>query len=99
RSLRVKLFTPRARDIFNLIPADLGRPLSDITSKLKDGNLLADIEQVLGRLQPIEREVETDNNCVYLLQSLPYRTAEDRINGVVLTFVEITERKRAEEES
>jgi two-component system CheB/CheR fusion protein len=98
RLLHVKLFTPRACDIFNLIPADLGRPLSDITSKLKDSNLLADIELAFGRLQPIEREVETSNGRVYLRQSLPYRTADDHINGVVLTFVDITERKRAEED-
>ena len=50
RALRIKLFTPRARDIFNLIPADVGRPLSDISSNFPHDGLLADIEAVLDRL-------------------------------------------------
>jgi two-component system CheB/CheR fusion protein len=97
RALRVKLFTPRARDIFNLIPADVGRSLLDITSKLSVEGLAADIERVLDRLQSIEREVETRDGNWHLLRLLPYRTAEDRIDGVVITFLDITERKRSDE--
>jgi two-component system, chemotaxis family, CheB/CheR fusion protein len=97
RSLRVALFTPAAREIFNLIPADYGRPLSDITHRLAQVNVIADAEAVLNKLQPIEREVYTTDERVFLMRMVPYRTAEDRINGVVVTFVGITERKRAEE--
>jgi two-component system CheB/CheR fusion protein len=97
RALRVKLFTPRARDIFNLIPADVGRPLLDITSKLAVDQLAADIERVLDRLQTIEREVETRDGNWHLVRLLPYRTAEDRIDGVVITFLDITGRKRSDE--
>jgi two-component system CheB/CheR fusion protein len=97
RELRVKLFTPRARDIFNLIPQDVGRGLSDITSKLDDDRLIADAESVLERLKPVERAVQTKEGLTFLMQISPYRTAEDRINGVVVTFFDITERKRAEE--
>lgn len=97
RGLRVKLFTPRIRDIFNLIPADVGRPLLDINSKLTIDNLAADVETVLDRLQTIEREVQTRDGHWHLMRLLPYRTADDRIDGVVLTFVDVTERKRAEE--
>ena len=96
RSLRVKLFTPRARDIFNLIPADVGRPLPDITSKLLNDSLAIDVEAVLDRLQTIEREVQTRDGCWHLMRLLPYRTADDRIDGVVITFVDITERRNAE---
>jgi len=98
RSLRVKLFTPRARDIYNLIPADVGRPLHDINSKLVEGGLAADLERVLERLQTIEREVETRDGHWHIMRLLPYRTAEDRIDGVVITFLDITGRKHTEEE-
>ncbi|MCF0062838.1 PAS domain S-box protein [Dyadobacter chenwenxiniae] len=97
RSLRVNLFTPAARNIFNLIPSDSGRPLTDITNRLADAELVRDAEAVLEKLQPVEREVETVDGQLFLMRVLPYRTAEDRINGVVLTFVDISRRRAAEE--
>ncbi len=97
RSLRVKLFTPRVRDLFNLIPADVGRPLLDINSKLTRNTLAADLDAVLDRLQTIEREVESRDGPWYLMRLLPYRTADDRIDGVVLTFLEVTEQHRAQD--
>ncbi|MCF0072776.1 PAS domain S-box protein [Dyadobacter sp. CY261] len=97
RSLRVNLFTPAARNIFNLIPSDSGRPLTDITNRLAYDELVQDAEGVLQKLQPVEREVETTDGRLFLMRVLPYRTAEDRINGVVLTFVDISRRKAAEE--
>ncbi len=98
RGLRVKLFTPRARELFNLIPADYGRPLSDITHRLIDTDVLADAETALDKLRTVEREVRTTNGRVYVLRVLPYRAGEDRIGGVVITFIDISERKRAEEQ-
>lgn len=97
RSFRVVLFTPAARNIFNLIPADYGRPLSDITGKLEYNQLLDDAEAVLDKLTAVEREVKSTEAKVYLMRLMPYRTTEDRINGVVITFVDITERKEAEQ--
>lgn len=97
RSLRVNLFTPAARSIFNLIPTDSGRPLSDITNSLDYSGLQEDARKVLETLLPVEREVQTHDQRVFLTRILPYRTAEDRINGIVLTFVDITRRKAAEE--
>jgi two-component system CheB/CheR fusion protein len=98
RSLRVKLFTPPANRVFNFIPADTGRPLSDITHSLKQVNLLETAEHVLDTLKPAESEVESLAGRWYLMRILPYRTMEDRIAGVVLTFLDITERKRAEQQ-
>ena len=97
RGLRVKLFTPRVRDLFNLIPGDVGRPLLDITGKLTSNTLAADLDAVLDRLQTVEREVESRDGRWYLMRLLPYRTAEDRIDGVVLTFLEVTEQHRAQD--
>ena len=96
RLLRVKLSTPRVRDIFNLLPLDAGRPLSDITSNLLDNRLTEDAEQVLQHLQTIEREVQTRQGRWYLTRVLPYRTTQDRIEGVVMTFLDVTERRHAE---
>jgi two-component system CheB/CheR fusion protein len=97
RSFRIAMFTPAVRDIFNLIPADHGRPLSDITHRLQYHDLLQDAENVLEKLSVIEREVNTSDSRIYIMRVLPYRTAEDRINGVVITFIDITSRKLAEE--
>jgi two-component system, chemotaxis family, CheB/CheR fusion protein len=99
RGLRVKLFTARARDLFNLLATDAGRPLSDITSRLKDTKLNDTMKLVLERLQTVDREVETTDGRGFLMRVLPYRTADDRIDGVVLTFTEIRERKRADKRS
>lgn len=96
RSFRVTLFSPAARGIFNLIPSDHSRPLSDITHKLADHSLLADAEGVLQTLHSVERELDTTDGRSLLMRISPYRTDEDHIQGVVLTFLEITERRRQE---
>jgi two-component system CheB/CheR fusion protein len=98
RESRIKLFTPRVRDVFSVIASDLGRPLSDIASTLEEADLSADLALVLDRLQSLEREVRARHNRWYLMRLIPYRTADNRIDGVVLTFVEITERKGAEQD-
>ena len=66
RSLRVKFTTPRARDVFNLLPSDIGRPLMDITSRLRYDQLDRDLHQVLDLLQGIDREVESLEGRWYL---------------------------------
>ncbi len=98
RDLRVKLFTPCARSIFALEPGDAGRRLTEITHGMRYPDLVRDIEQVLDDLPVVEREVSSANRRWYIARILPYRTAEDRIAGAVLTFTDITERKRIEEE-
>ena len=97
RGLRVQFFTPAVRGIFNLISADFGRPLSDITSRLVDVDISNDAEAVIGSLQTAEREVTAEDGRIFLMRILPYRTAEDRIIGVVVTFVDVTQLKRVQE--
>ncbi|HKR58872.1 MAG TPA: chemotaxis protein CheB [Pyrinomonadaceae bacterium] len=96
RALQVRQFTPAARDTFNLISTDIGRPLMDITSKLKTDNLLPKLELVLSNLQPLEREVKSPDDQTYIMRISPYRTLDDRIDGLVITLVEVTARARAE---
>ena len=96
RALQVKFSNTRAQEIFNLLPTDVGRPLSDITSRITYDRLLADATQVLDHLHTIEREVRTHEGRLHLMRILPYRTLEDRIEGVVITFVDVTTLRQAE---
>jgi len=97
RSFRVSLLTPAAKAIFNLISSDYGRPLTDITNKIIDENILHDAEMVMEKLSVIEREVHTKDGLYFLMRLSPYRTTEDHISGLVITFYDISERKKAEE--
>lgn len=97
RELRIMRYTPAAIALFNLIPSDVGRPLTDLGGALDYPDLGADAARVLERLAPVEREVGQPEGSWFLARLMPYRTMEDRIGGVVFTFIDITERKQAEE--
>jgi two-component system CheB/CheR fusion protein len=98
RSLCVRQFTPTAKETFNLISSDLGRPLTDITSRLKHDGLFADMETVLDNLQAIERKVITHDDDTFMMRIFPYRTLDDKIEGLVITMVDVSELARAEDE-
>jgi two-component system CheB/CheR fusion protein len=97
RELRIMRFTPPAVQLFSLIATDVGRPLGDLQHRLAYPELLNDASTVLKRLVPIEREVLEQGGRYFLARLLPYRTTEDHIAGVVLTFVDITERQLAKD--
>ncbi len=97
RELRIKRYTPSAVPLFNLIPGDIGRPLSDLSHQLRYPAIASDAEQVLDRLVPVEHEISTLDGRWFIAQMAPYRTMDDHIAGLVLTFVEITTRKQSEE--
>jgi two-component system CheB/CheR fusion protein len=94
RNQAVTRYTPSAAELFNLIPGDVGRPLAHLKHHLDYPGLIADIEQVLRTLVPVEREVQGGHH-VYFARIQPYRTLEDHIAGSVLTLVDVTERNRA----
>lgn len=94
--LRIKRFTPAITQLFSLISADVGRPIHDFAHKFNDGNLLDDTQTVLATRMPIEREVYTADEHWYIQRILPYQTLDNRISGVVITFVDITARYQAE---
>jgi len=96
RELRVKRFTPRASQLFNLIASDTGRRLLDITHRLEYDDLEADAREAFASLQAVEREVVGPEGRIYLVRVLPYRTHEDVIDGAVLNFIDITPIRRAE---
>ena len=97
QGLRIKRFTPRATDIFNIIPGDIGRSLLDITGRLDYPQLTEDATAAFESLRVIEREVRSGDGRWYSVRVLPYRTAENHIDGAVLTFFDITGLRRAEE--
>lgn len=102
--LLVRRFTPAVQDLLELIPTDIGRPISDLAPKFEtthDGEsphevLRQTARAVLESLAPAETEVRSHSGKWYLQRTLPYRTSDNHIAGVVLTFVDITRRKLAE---
>jgi two-component system CheB/CheR fusion protein len=96
--LRIMRFTPSATRIINLIPSDIGRPVGHIVSNLMNyDTLVADTQAVLDSLIPREIEVQSKADMWYSMRIMPYRTLENVIEGVVITFADITEMKKAQE--
>ena len=93
---RVKRFTPAMSRLIKLIPSDVGRPIIDMSQENLGPDLIADAESVLDHLVPIKKEI-TINGVWYVRTTLPYRTSDNRIEGVVITYSDITELKQAEE--
>ena len=96
--LNIRFFTPASKALFGVIPGDVGRPLADLTSLATDGALLTDARTVLRTPAPIEREIEGQNGAWYLRRVLPYRAQDNGVEGVVITFADITERRRVADE-
>jgi two-component system CheB/CheR fusion protein len=96
RELRIRRYTPPVAQVFNVVPADSGRPLTDITHRLSYHDLEADVREVLQTLVRREREVASDDGRWFMVRLSPYRAVDDKIDGVVLTLVNTTARKRAE---
>jgi len=97
-TLVIRSFTPAASDIFNILYTDRGRPITDLSSKLELPELEADISAVFrdGTMQ--ERQIiHSEDGSHYLLRLIPYRSAEQRTDGVILTFIDVTTLTEAEE--
>lgn len=93
--LHVKRFTASASKVISLIPTDVGRPIGDLTTKIEYSGITGKAQEVLDRLRPFEAEVRGKDERWYLMRILPYRTLENVIDGVVITFTDITESKWA----
>jgi len=98
QNLAIRFFTPATRALFAIIPSDLGRPLSDLNSLAADADLLIDARAVLKTLEPIDREIEALNGARFVRRVLPYRTQENGVEGVVITFTDVTDRRRVLDE-
>jgi two-component system CheB/CheR fusion protein len=93
--LRIKNFTPAAGSVFHLIAGDIGRPISDLVAQFAENDLLEDISDTLRTLATRERHLPRGAGQHYLARIMPYRTLNNVIDGVVITFTDITELKQA----
>lgn len=96
RELRIKRFTEQARRVVRLLSSDVGRPIADLVSQVRYDTLTDDARRVLESLQPHEAEMQTLDGHWLWVRMLPYQTAQNTIDGVVITFVDIDRLKRAE---
>ena len=98
RDFKVMRYTPAITRLLSLIPSDLGRPIVDITRKFGDEALLSDARRVLADLAPTAKEVQAEDGRWYIRRITPYRTHDDRIEGVVVTFLDVHDLKQSEQE-
>jgi two-component system CheB/CheR fusion protein len=90
----IRFFTPATKALFNVIPSDVGRPLTDLKSLAADGALLDDAQKVLKSHTPVEREIQGQSGYWFIRRILPYRTSDEKTEGVVIIFEDVTERRR-----
>jgi two-component system CheB/CheR fusion protein len=97
QNLVIRTFTPAVSRVFNIIPSDRGRPLTDLSSRMPMPQLTADIRTVLETGNKVERRVEQEGGGTHFLMGIfPYRNFDRRIEGVVVTFVDVTSLTEAE---
>ncbi len=94
--LNIRFFTPAVKVLFGVIATDIGRPLRDLARHFDDPDLLIDAQAVLTQVSPKKREVLTDSGAWYIREALPYRSHDGQIEGVVITFVNVSEIKAVE---
>jgi two-component system, chemotaxis family, CheB/CheR fusion protein len=97
-SLNIRIFTPPAKHYFNIRETDIGRPISHYSYNFSYHHLLDDVQQVMEKLAPIEREIEHKEGSYSIMRLLPYKTESQQIKGVVITLTDITEIKRSNQE-
>ncbi|WP_183318421.1 chemotaxis protein CheB [Chelatococcus caeni] len=96
-TLRIKRFTEQVTELFSVTPNDEGRPITDFAHQLEYDDLVRDARAVLADLAPIRREIHSRLGRWYDVRLRPYRTVDDKIDGVVITFVDVTDRRHVEE--
>jgi len=96
KNLNVRRFTPQATKIIKLIAADAGRPITDLSSDLHYPELADDAREVLQKLAAVEKAISARDGRWFTVRIMPYRTVDDRIDGVVITFANITVSKTLE---
>jgi two-component system CheB/CheR fusion protein len=95
RDLRIKWFSPAARNVLGLIASDVGRPAGLFAASAMGETMMVDARAVLEQPGPVQNEVKGGEDRWFLRRTLPYRTEDKRVDGVIITFTDITENKRA----
>jgi two-component system CheB/CheR fusion protein len=96
KDLNVRRFTPQATTVIKLIATDAGRPITDLASELRYPELADDAREVLRKLAAVEKSIGARDGRWFTVRIMPYRTLDDRIDGVVITFANITVAKTLE---
>ncbi|CAB3786838.1 CheR family methyltransferase [Paraburkholderia fynbosensis] len=96
RMLNIKRYTSPAETLFNILPGDRGRPLQHLTHNLEYPAMIEDLRTAFEQLKKTEREIGSKDGRSFLARVLPYRTDDDRIDGAVLAFIDISETKTAQ---
>jgi two-component system CheB/CheR fusion protein len=99
RTLIIKRYTSPAETLFNILPADTGRPLEHLTHKLDYPEMIDDLRAAFQTLTTVEKEVQSNDGRTFLARVIPYRTDDDRIDGAVLALIDISEQKAAQMEA
>jgi len=94
--LRIQRYTPSVTRIFNIIAADVGRRMADLSGKIDTAQLLNEVVGVFASGQPSEREARSSDGCDYIVRVHPYRTAYERIEGAVVTFFDVSRWRKTE---
>ena len=95
--LRIKRFTEHVTDLFHITQVDEGRPITDFSNQLEYEGLIDDARAVIAHLAPLRREVRSRDQRWYDIRLRPYRTVDDKIDGVVISFMDVTERRKTED--
>ncbi len=95
--LRIRRFTPQAEKLLNLLPTDVGRPISDLRPKIEVPRIEDRLRDAIDNLTPVELDVRDSEGKSYSMSIRPYRTMDNRIDGAVMALFDVTERKRAAE--
>jgi two-component system CheB/CheR fusion protein len=96
--LRIRRFTPVAEKVMNLIPTDVGRPITDIKTNLRITDLTKAITQVIDSLEIQENQVEDNNGKWYSMRIRPYRPLDNKIDGVHMVLIDLDSRVRAKQQ-
>lgn len=96
RNFAIRRYTPAAKALFHLIPTDVGRPIGDLNMRFNDPDLRTDARKVLETPVPVSREIQNDEGRWFIRRLLPFRTRDHRVDGLVLTFSDVTELKTTE---
>jgi two-component system, chemotaxis family, CheB/CheR fusion protein len=96
---RIKRYTPSATKLFSIIATDLGRPISDIAAKFPNSTLQQEVELALQTLTPNEKQMQTPDGCWWSRRITLYRTVDNHIEGAILTFADVTQVRRSDEQA
>jgi two-component system CheB/CheR fusion protein len=94
RDRRIRRFTPSAEKVFNLVPADVGRPIGKIRTAIKTSDLEPLITRALNQIETVQQDVQDTNGRWYSLRMRPYKTSEDKVDGVLIALADIDKLKR-----